>query len=231
MIKRSFENKSEKRIDFFENPEAEKIAEKLYSDNLPYHNFIHAKETVINGRIIIGNCLNEGMLINEKVVYYGNLLHDVGYYEDHKEKGFDSKEEYSVYLARKILQDLGEDEEIISETQRVILATHRDKSFVTNEEKVVRASDLAGMAKDYEIFLRNTVRLKQEIEIISGQAVSWSEWKKSVKKTIEFYLLQDIRLTSTHNNESGKSVFHKKAKENLDAFLKEDEENLYKQID
>lgn len=228
-MKEKIEINSESKTEFFRKPEAERVAEKIYSNELPYHNFSHAEEAVENGRIIVQNCRKENLPVDEKVVYYANLFHDGGFHENHKERGFSSKEEYSAHLAGQALKALGEDNEIISQVQSAIWATHRDKKFVTNEEKAVRASDLAEMAKDYETFLGNAMKLKLETEMMSGQNISWEEWKNRVKKLVEFYLSQDIHLTSAHDDENGDSVWHKKVKENLERFLKEEEKATKKE--
>ncbi|MCK6462630.1 MAG: hypothetical protein L6Q29_02315 [Candidatus Pacebacteria bacterium] len=225
-MKQNFENKidtQKEQLKFFENPEFEKRVEKFYSDAFPYHNFGHAKESMNDGRIIVANCRKEGISIDDKVVYYADFLHDAGWHENHKEKGFSCKEEYSAHLAGEILKKFGEDEETISRVQSAIWATHRDRQFVTNEEKAVRAADLAGIAKDYETFLTNAVKLKLETEMLSGQNITWKEWQSRVKKIVEFYLNQDIKLTSAHDDENGESVWHKKVRENLEKFLREDD--------
>lgn len=208
---------------FFQDKEAERFAEGLYDNNLPYHNFTgHVKSTLENGKAIIEKCRNKGVPINEKVVYYANLFHDAGYQEDNKKKGFDSKEDYSAHLAGQYLKKIDMDEKTIKEVLSSILATHKDKPFITNEEKAVRASDLADMAKDYNLFLANAVKLKKEMEMTRGERISWLEWKNDVKKTIKFYLDQDIRLTRPTSEENGNSNWHKKTKENLEKFINED---------
>lgn len=209
-----------------ERPESrfslEQAAEALYSSELPYHNFQHAQWAREQGKAIIDGCKREGILIKEAVVDLALLFHDAGYNENHKENGFETKEAYSAHLAGEALRHAGYESDLIRDVQDVIISTHRDASFVTNEAKVVRAADLAGIAGDYETFLENNRRLKKEAETLLGVKIERDEWKRKTEEIIGFYLQQDIRLTSAHEDEGGESIFHMKARENLKRFLQEE---------
>lgn len=198
------------------------LAKKLYKP-LPYHNFEHVIQTVKNAEIIIDNYRKEAVPVNEKVVYCACIFHDAGYSEDCFKEGFNSKEEYSAFLARKTLRGFNEEEKIIDLVRSCILATHREGFFKSNEEKIVRAADLAEMAKGYDVFLSNNQKLYFEVKSMTGKEIPWLEWKNKTKDIVEFYLSQDIRLTSAHDTEQGESVFHKMVKMNLAKFLNEED--------
>ncbi len=204
----------------FKDKQVEKIAKGLYSKLLPYHNFQHATNIAKKALEITEICHKEGIEVNDKVVYYASIFHDAGYHKDHLAMGFKSKEEYSAHLAEEYLQNIL-DRETIFKIKKVIIATHKDSTFFTNEEKIVRAADLSGMAGDYENFEKNNLNLKAEFEMIHNTSVSLEEWKKKTLEIIEFYLSQDIRLTSSYADKNGVSIFHKKTKENLKRFLAE----------
>lgn len=197
------------------------LAKKLYKP-LPYHNFEHVIQMVNNAEIIINNCRKEKIPVNKKVVYYACIFHDAGYSEDCFKQGFDSKEEYSAFLAQKTLRRLGEEEKFIDLVRSCILATHREGFFKSNEEKIVRAADLAEMSKEYNVFLNNNYKLWEEVKVMTMKEIPWLEWKEKTVEIVNFYLSQDIKLTSAHDNEQGESVFHKILKSNLDRFLIED---------
>lgn len=206
---------------FFSNMIIENLVKELYI-NLPYHNFQHALKAAERGKEIVDNCKKENVPIDEKVVYYALLFHDAGYHENFESKGFKSKEEYSAFLAEKVLKKSGFADNLIFKIKEAIISTHRDGDFTKNEQKVVRAADLISMAESYEEFLDNTKKLKEETEDFEGKKIDWQEWKQRTKKLIEFYLKQDIHLTSAYSDEDGQSIFHKRAKDNLNKFLEED---------
>lgn len=201
----------------------EKAAKPLYQDWLPYHNFPHALEAFRQAEKIMGNCIAAGIPVKEFVVYLTLILHDAGYGHDHKKLGFETKEDYSVHLAKPFLEQFGVDDATINEVCRTILATKKDGTFQTTEEKIVRSADLAGLAIDYPTFLKNNLKLKAEAEMLSGQSISWQDWKRKSSEIIQFYLSQDIRLTPAYANEQGESVFHKRTRANLALLLEEGE--------
>ena len=206
----------------------ERLAQELYDSRLPYHNFQHVLRAVKVGLKIANRCEQEKLGVNRVVVYYALLFHDAGYHLDHKNEGYNTKEEYSAFLAGESLQKAGVNDKIIKLTQKAILATTQGTEFYSTEETIVRVADLSEMAGDYEIFLDNNKKLKEEQELLTGQEIDWKEWQEQTKKVIEFYLSQNIRLTSAYENKNGESVFHLKAKENLEKFLKEKESDLKK---
>lgn len=224
--KETIKSISEKIIKIAKLRSIEDLAQALYDPNLPYHNFDHVLGAIEAGKTIVGNCKKEGVEIDEEVVHYALLFHDAGYHEDHVKKGFKNKEEYSAHLAEVGLQKLKINKEFIEKVKRAIISTNQNEKFETNEKKAVRAADLAGMAGDYGDFLENNKRLKEEYLFLTGKDLSWEQWREETKKVIGFYLCQDIHLTSKYADERGESVFHKKTKENLKRFLKEDIENL-----
>ena len=96
-------------------------------------------------------------------------------------------------------------------------------------DAAVRAADLAGLAGEYKDFVDRNRRFKKESEMLSGEEISWNEWKKQTTETVAFYLKQDIHLTSHYEDTDGTSIFHKKTRENLERFLNEDESVLEKE--
>jgi hypothetical protein len=113
-------------------------------------------------------------------------------------------------------------EAIIKRVVAAILSTQRDAQFTSNEEKAVRAADLAGLASDYKTFRSNVEKLHQECELLTGRKVAWDEWKTSFKETISFYLSQEIRLTPPDACVDNVALFYAQAKENLSRLLSED---------
>lgn len=197
------------------NDALEARASALYDAALPYHNFAHALDAVQAGELLVQRCRDDGVPIDANVVYYALLFHDAGYHEDHAGLGYATKEEYAAALACRVLADFGVDAQSIARTAAAILATRRDAVFQTNEEKAVRAADLAGLAADYPVFRASSERLKREWEILHGVEIPWRQWIDGTREVIEFFLAQDIRLTRYYLDEHGDSAFHKRAQANM----------------
>jgi len=130
-------------------------AKKYYSE-IPYHNFEHALHVAKKSEEIAEQCEKEGISISKKVIFYAALFHDAGYAEKSE---FQSKEEYSAYLAGKALETLGVDKETIIKVKQAIIATHQLATFGTPEEKIVRTADLSGLAASYEEFIELKKRI------------------------------------------------------------------------
>lgn len=204
----------------------ENIAARLYDPKLNYHNFDHIRYVMDEGNKILARCNNEGVEIDEAVVYYAILFHDAGFIEDHVSKGFDSKEAYSADLAVKNLQGNGIDNDTVQKVKQAIMATHVDALCLTNEDKAVRAADLAGLAADYELFKRNTIDLKNELEMMSGKEVTWEQWKALAAERIEMFLREELYLTSDYYNEEGESKFHLNTRNNINKLLQDNSEQI-----
>ncbi|MEQ8662418.1 MAG: hypothetical protein RLW62_16510 [Gammaproteobacteria bacterium] len=196
----------------------------LYDSRLPYHNFDHVQDTLRAAQAIVRHCTAEHIRIDGEVVYYALLLHDAGYQDDHRALGYRSKEAYSAALAETLLGEFGVSPAKVRKTVAAILATERDGEFITAEQKAVRAADLSGMAADYPEFLRKSLRLKREHELLHGAPVSWRAWQETSREVLEHYLTQEIRLTSYFHNAAGESAFHAAVRANLDRLLAEPHE-------
>ena len=202
----------------------EKIASRLYEPKLPYHNFGHVVTVLKESERIIAKCKEEGIEIDEAVVYYALLFHDAGYHKDHAALGYESKEAYSAALADQELKGNGIDQENNEKIISAILATHVDAQCQSNEDKIVRAADLSELAADYATFKKNTLNLKEELSVMTNKTISWEEWKGMAVARVELFLREDMDVTSDYFDSDGESTFRKNAKANLDALLADDSE-------
>ena len=203
------------------DPDLETEVAALYSSELAYHNFRHALDTLDAADEITRKCVDEGIRVDAEVVYYALLFHDAGFLDDHEALGFATKEAYAADLAAKNLARRGVARSTIDKVVAAILSTHKDASFVTTEQKAVRAADLSGLAADYERFARNSANLKAEYEMLNGKRLDWSQWVANVSATIRFYLSQEIRLTTYFSDGNGHSRFHNAVRANLDRLIAE----------
>ena len=193
----------------------------MYSDRLPYHNFGHIEGTLAAADKIAGRCQAEGIRIDLEVVYFALLFHDAGYQDDHRQLGYHTKEDYAAALATTALRERGALASQIEKVISAIMSTERNASFVSVEQKAVRAADLSGMAAPYDEFLRSSLNLKREFKVLYGKELRWEEWQETSREVLEFYMNQEIRLTSYFYNESRESEFHTAVKRNLDRLLLE----------
>jgi len=201
------------------NPELEMQVARLYDDSLHYHNFEHVLRVIDAGERMLEQCREEGVAVDEQVVYYAILLHDAGFHEDHDAKGFPSKEAYSAHLADQLLAELGVGDDVTAMVRTAILSTHVDGRCLSNEDKLVRLADLCGLTAEYEQFKTDTVNLKLESEMLGGCQISWEEWKTMAAARINQYLMEDLAVLSDYYDEAGNSVFHARARENINTLL------------
>ena len=204
----------------------EQVAAQHYDPKLQYHNFDHIRFVLQEGEKIIARCKKEGVAVNEAVIYYAILFHDAGFLDNHVTKGFDSKETYSADLAVKILRGNGVDTEIIQKVKQAIMATHVDAICKTNDDRAVRAADLAGLAADYSLFKKNTIDLRDEYEMMSGKKITWNEWKTMASERVELFLREALYLTTDYYDERGESRFHVNTRANIQKLLEDSSERL-----
>lgn len=206
------------------NTQLEAEARALYSPSLPYHNFEHIQDTLASADKVVERCREENIRIDVEVVYCALLFHDAGYQDDHLARGFATKERYSAALAAPILRRHGMSQAQVDKTVAAILATERDAVCVSAEQKAVRAADLSGLAADYPRFLRSSLCLKREHEVLTRRSLSWAEWQAASAEVLGHYLTQEIRLTSYFHDAGGESSFHKAVRANLTRLLAEPRE-------
>ena len=201
--------------------EIEKIAAQFYDEKLFYHNFEHVNYVLSSASRILNSCKRENIEIDEAVVYYAILFHDAGFIEDHTAMGYQSKEAYSADIAGRELKAYGVSDNVIAKVRDAIMATHMNADCQTKEEIAVRAADLSGLADDYNVFKKNTVDLLKEGEMMSGNKMTWEEWKIKAAEVIELYLRQELYLTSDYYNVDGSSKFHINARKNIDRLMQD----------
>jgi predicted metal-dependent HD superfamily phosphohydrolase len=200
---------------FVRLPRIERVAETLYDERMPYHNFDHVRFTLRAAARLVKRAHTEGVKVDGEIVYLALLFHDAGYHEDHVALGYPTKEAYSAALAMQHLAAAGYAKSILHRVEAAILSTHRDATFHTPEQKAVRAADLSGLAAPYAIFRANAERLRVEWQMMSGSDVSWPAWVPRVIVALRLYLQQNIRLTRYYSDHSGRSIFHLRSSRNL----------------
>ena len=195
-------------------------ANDLYSDNLFYHNFDHVNETIANAEKILEECDRKSISYDEKIVCHAILFHDAGYHVNHVKKGFESKESYSAYLAENILSNHGETKKHIEEVVSAILCTQIDAACDSYNQMIVRAADLLGLISPYMEFKSKSVALFYERELLSGEKITWEQYKNEAFKIIHNFLKPKINL-DIELFSKGNYMFHAKVFHNLDTLMKD----------
>jgi hypothetical protein len=135
-------------------------ARVYYDDKLTYHGWPHAEQVMGDVKRIIRTMGALSVQTDQDLLLVAAAWHDAGY-SDPRAGEFESKEHYSVFLAkREIGQKLGEDVEIL---ERAILATRKGVERTTAEEIILHYADIANMGYEYEVFYEFTVRLWHEL--------------------------------------------------------------------
>jgi len=196
----------------------------LYDPILPYHNFNHILSTLEFAENIVKDCLKQNININPEIVYLAVLFHDAGYYKNHADLGFKTKEAYSAELAGEVLSQYHYSESDIGRIKEAILSTEKNATFETPEQKAVRAADLAGMADSYSFFLTNNLRLKAEYELLNNSSLSWDNWKKASTNLVEEFVSSEIYLTDYFRKRGETSPFEDAVRKNLTELSLESEQ-------
>jgi len=199
------------------NAKLESIARKYYDASLPYHNFNHVLKAVEAGMHVVERCRSKGVPLDEVIVYCAILFHDAGFREDPSRHGFASKEEYAARIAADELVRLGYTPDLVLRVQEAIVGTQRDAKVGTgtNELKAVRAADLAQLAETYPVFRANAIALLREEELLGGTRIPWEDWKKRILPTLEYYLSQNLYLTTDPGADPEAQDFHVRARRNI----------------
>ena len=195
-------------------------ARDLYSNRLNYHNFQHIIDTLGNAEIILKQCDEKDILYDKTIICHAILFHDAGFEENHKQNGYDSKEDYSAYLASSILAESGETEQHIDAVVNAILCTKMHATCHSINENIVRAADLSGLASSYSYFKSKSIALYKEREYMTGKAISWEEYKDEVYEIINNFVQFRIELDLDMYSD-GNTVFRQKVFNNLDKLMKD----------
>lgn len=208
-------------VDMNREPALEQAAAALYDTRLPYHNFSHVLESLAHARILVERCREADMDVEPGIIYPAILFHDAGYQDDHRQHGYESKEQYSAALAGHVLPDYGYGSARIAEIQEAILCTQCGMPCTSIEARIVRAADLSGLAASYHLFLQNAMRLWREEIILSKKDVPWESWRDRAVEMLERFLAEDLGVAPACYASDGQSWLNRHGTENLERFRHE----------
>ena len=152
-------------------------AEGHYRPDFQYHGWGHALDVAHGTEVISDKLQSRGYTIVKGALAIAGAWHDAGYHEDHMQKGFDTKEEYSASLLEKYLENrpMGEFERAIA--LNAIVATWSGfEGARTPYELILHRADIANIGGPEDEFLANSVKLWQERILTSGKQIAWDEY-------------------------------------------------------
>ncbi len=197
-----------------------KSAQHLYSDRLDYHNFQHIIDVFSSAEYLLQQCDKNDIRYDKQIICHAILFHDAGFIDDHRKEGYACKEDYSAYLAASILAEAGEKTQHIDAVADAILSTKMHATCRSTNENIVRAADLAGLASNYNVFKSKSIDLYKEREFITGETISWEQFKneayEAVQHFVQFRIELDVDIFS-----DGNTVFRQKVFDNLDKLKKD----------
>jgi len=153
-------------------------AEKQYSYELPYHNWDHAKETMVYvQKLAEVNHLSD---FNKSTLMIAAAWHDAGYHINNH--GFKTKEDYSVFLIERELKKHNKSG-YITPVKILIESTKHNADRRTKVERIMHIADMYNIGQKYETFIDASCALFQEnYSEVHG---SWGKWCEQSQKLIE----------------------------------------------
>lgn len=149
----------------------DKFVLNLFKEKLPntfiYHNYNHTQRVVKSTKELIEN--SQINVKEEKILLLAAWLHDTGYIV-----AKDGHELESSKIAEDFLKKQNEDEVIIEEVKRCILATEMHAVPSDLLEEIIKDADSSHLAKDY--FEETTEFLRQELKLHGVCHYNPNEW-------------------------------------------------------
>lgn len=137
-------------------------APQYYSD-FRYHNYPgHVTQTMEDFVALRTWLTQQGIPVDEDLGLIALSYHDANFHLDEKEAGFSTKEEYSAWLVRRDLRELGATDHTIRTVSSAIIKTTFNETPMTNLEKAVRLADVGNVSGDPKLFLHNTYLIMLE---------------------------------------------------------------------
>lgn len=207
----------------------EAVARPYYQD-LPYHNWQHAKDVLRRSLAYADACEQNDHPVDHDAIAAASLLHDAAYWLrpgiDHE---LPSKEAYSAWVASDELSKLGMPQEKIELVQQIILSTEKGKPCQSMEASCVRQADLANVASYNPFyFLLNTYRLYVESKQLEASHVvpicfdDFTRFARKSYETLTAYLQHDNSLGEFDVDNQGRNPFHNRAIRNVELLMKPD---------
>lgn len=160
-------------------------AKPHYSRNLSYHNWHHVEVVMNSVTELIEKASRHGISLKKDVLLVAAAWHDAGFSEDHRKRGFPTKEHYSASLLEKYLEDKQVSKEDKDLMLAAILGTIHNAPRENLDILVLHRADISNIGESYSIFLKNNVSLWKEFEQLNSVAIPWDEYIQASVAYIE----------------------------------------------
>jgi hypothetical protein len=188
--------------------------EQLY-DNLPYHNFLHAREVLFATMELADECEANDIPVSRKVLIASSLFHDALFTEDPKNYGYTTKEELSAALFEEYAPKYGFTEAEIETGKQAIIATTAGEVIEGLYSIILVRADLENIAGDYlEDFIYKSSLLRQEVIQLTGKDMPWRNFVAVSMQKLSLYLSNDLNLPF-EESANRQNIFKSRAVENI----------------
>lgn len=201
------------------------------SKKLRFHIFQHAVEVQEVARKKAEQCIANGIAVDIDVIDAAAFWHDAGYARNYEKLGFESREKYAAHLAKEDLTKLGMPKPKILKTMGAIACTEAGTICVEPEDFVIRQADLDNVSGGTGRFLRNTLLLREEYELINNTSMGIIDFAKMSYGYLERLTEQNLSMGEGFDMDpNGLSPFNNHAKTNIKLLLPPFSEKLFSWI-
>lgn len=161
-----------------------RAAQAHYSDTLAYHNWTHAEAVMRDVDILVERAATRGIVLARSALQVAAAWHDAGFHEDHKAKGFVTKEHYSAHLLETYITDKPVDYATRMLMSEAILGTIHGFERESLDALALHRADVANIGGEYEAFFNISVALWRENTHLTGIQTSWEEFVQNSESYI-----------------------------------------------
>lgn len=171
-------------------------AQEGYID-LPYHNWLHAREVLWATMRLADLCEEHDIPLNRRILISASLFHDFDYYKDHKAEGdnFETKEELSATIYKERMPKYGMSEEEVVVGAGTIIATTAGAEITNIYDVIMVRADLENIAGNYiEDYLRKGRLYHDELEQINKIKIPMVAFVIESMNKLSMYLSNNLNL-------------------------------------
>lgn len=196
-------------------------AQRHYSDEMSYHNWDHAEESVIDVVELGKRCERRGIELNIGQLVTAAAWHDAGFHRNHIAFGYTTKEEYSADLAGDFLKSQKAEMSFMTTIQDIILGTKHNVGRPGLHALVMHRADVANIGKPYDIFATKCLLLLSE-KRLEEPSLTFRGWQLALPSFIDFTIEEALReLPQIGEPVETADSFDVVAAQNRDRFVKE----------
>lgn len=218
-----------------QNADLVEMVRPFYDETMEYHNFEgHILGTWESARNLAKLCINAGVAVNLDVTDRAVLLHDADVHKPLTRR-FATLERRSAAIARRVLREFGDSEDIIKQSSDSIIATTYGEKPRTIESAIVKRADILNVGQDYVTFITNSIRVLREQFRLRGLQFdrdTVDAWVKTTASYLTGYLRDDEPFGEFDLSEIDPScsIFKKTGLQNISQFMSETYDSIHDRL-